>query len=56
MAFALQNQPKPGRQSFALLSFARGPGFCKICYALLPHMACIVLADFGRSWFADGKK
>jgi hypothetical protein len=53
-AFA-HNRPKPGLESFCPTSFAQAAASAKISYALQPHKASIVLADFGRSSSADGK-
>jgi hypothetical protein len=53
-AFALQIRQNRGCNLFALASPAHARASSKICYALQPHMATIVLPDFGRSCSADG--
>jgi hypothetical protein len=47
MAFALQLSQNHGLQSFALLRSLISFASAKFAMPLLPHMACIVLADFG---------
>jgi hypothetical protein len=55
-AFALQTSQNHGRQSFAQLRSLKAFASAKFAMPLPALVACIVLADFGLSWFADGKK
>jgi len=57
MALCPANQAEPGLETVAppgaLVAGALYPS-ANISYALLPHIACIVLPDFTRSLSADG--
>jgi hypothetical protein len=53
-ASVLQISQNHGRQSFALLRSLKAFASAKFAMPFPALVACIVLADFGRSWFADG--
>jgi len=53
-AFALQIRQNLGCNLFAVTPYHLQTLYAKICYALSPLQAHIVLPDFGRSLSVDG--